>query len=95
MMNREQTVATLKHKLDQWNSDIDTLDRKVESFADDRRKEAKQTMQQLREQRDAARASLERLTKANDDAFGDLRTGVEKAWDTLSKSIEGARQRYH
>jgi chromosome segregation ATPase len=95
MMNREQTVATLKHTLDQWNSEIDALDRKVDSFADDRRKDAKQTIQQLRDQRDEARASLEKLTKANDNAFGDLRSGVEKAWDTLSKSIEGARQRYH
>ena len=34
MMNREQTVQTFKRKLDEWNSEMDALERKAETFDD-------------------------------------------------------------
>lgn len=34
MMNREQTVQTFKRKLDEWNSEMDALEKKAETFDD-------------------------------------------------------------
>ncbi len=95
MMNREQTVTTLKQKLDQWNSDLDELERKVESFKDDRRDEAQNTIKQLRHQRDKAKDAVERLATAGDQAFNDLRDGVQTSLKAMSESITQARQRYN
>lgn len=95
MMNREQTVEKLKQKLDQWNTDLDKLESKVESFKDERREEARTTIRNLRQQRDGAKAALERLTTASDEAFGDLSAGVQKSWDAIAQSIDKARERYN
>ena len=95
MMSREQTVENLKSKLDYWNSEMDTLEKRAESFEEERRKAAKQTLDELRKQRDEAKQAFEKLKSASDDAFDDVRAGTQKAWDAMTQSFDRAIKRYH
>jgi len=95
MMNREQTVETFKRKLDEWNSEMDALEKKAETFEDERRKEAKQTLDELHKQWDDAKGALQELKSASDDAFDDVRSGTQKAWDAMTQSFDRAAQRYN
>lgn len=94
MMNREQTVAKLKTRLDQWNADIGRLEKKAEGFKEDRREELQTAIRDLNRQRAEAREQFEKIKGASDDAFDDLKAGIEKGWDRITDSIEKARRRY-
>jgi len=95
MMNREQAVESLKGKLDQWNTDLDRLERRAESFGDERRKELEKTVDQLKDKRKETMDALDRLGSASDDAFDDVRKGALDAWDKMSDSLEQAKRRFN
>ena len=95
MMNREQAIESLKGKLDQWNTDLDRLERRAESFSEERRKELEKTVHQLKDRRDEAMEALDRLGSASDDAFDDIREGAMQAWDSMSDSLEQAQRRFN
>jgi len=95
MMNRQQTVADLKHKLDQWNADLDRLEAKADQFGEERRRQLDATLDTLRQRRDAAHRKLEGMKQAGDDAFDDLRQGAIQALDTMQESLDQARQRFN
>ena len=95
MMNREQAIESLKGKLDQWNTDLDRLERRAESFSEERRKELEKTVHQLKDRRDEAMEALDRLGSASDEAFDDIREGAMQAWDSMSDSLEQAQRRFN
>ena len=95
MMNREQTVQNLKGKLDQWNTDLDRLENKTESVSEERRKDLKDTIDQLKDKRKEAMDAIDRLGSASEDAFDEVRKGAVKAWDNMSDSLEKAKQRFN
>lgn len=95
MMNRQQTVEDLKHKLDQWNADLDRFEAKAGQFGEERRRQLDETLDDLRQRREAARRKLEGMKLASDDAFDDLRKGAIQALDTMQDSLDQARQRFN
>lgn len=95
MMNRDQTVQNLKQKLDQWNSDLDDLEKRMERFEESRRKELRQTLDDLKTKRDEASHAFDRLKSASDDAFDEVRQGAQQAWDKMAKSVDQAKQRFN
>ena len=95
MTSREQTVENLKRKLDYWNSEMDTLEKKAETFEEERRKAAKQALEDLRKQWDEAAGALKEIKSASDDAFDDVRSGTQKAWDAMTQSFDRAAKRYN
>ena len=56
--------------------------------------EMKAQMEQLTEQRKEMEAQMEKIGKANMDAWKDMQSGIEKAWKSMEKSMEEARKRY-
>lgn len=95
MMNREQAVDSLKHKLDQWNADLDRLEKRADSFSDERRKELENAIGELKDTRREAMDAIQRLGSASDDALEDVRNGALQAWDRMSDSLERAKQRFN
>ncbi len=59
------------------------------SAADMRIKHAKQ-VDELEQKVDATKVKLKELGEAGDDAWEQLKTGVESAWSTLSAAIQNA-----
>ena len=63
------------------------------SAADARIKNAKQ-VDDLEQKIDATKAKLKELGEASDDAWEQLKVGVESAWDALSTAIRNAAAKF-
>lgn len=84
----------LEARLDQWRADIDKLQSKAREASADARLEYDKQIDTLRKQQDQAREKLGNLDEAGDDAWKDLKSGFEKAWDDLGTAVKNARERF-
>jgi phage shock protein A len=91
-MNREQTITTMKRRLDQWGAELEALEAKAESAGAAGRAELESAVATLKKRRTQAVGELDRLRAATDDAFDDMRGGLEKAWDRLGDSFKDAKR---
>ena len=84
----------LEARLDQWRAEIDKLEaRTVEASADARLK-YKGEIKELRAKQDEAREKLDELGDAQGQAWNDLKSGLEVAWDELGKAVRNATGRF-
>ena len=94
MNMKESYQQKLQAQLDQWNADIDKLKAKADKVDADIKLEYYEQIEDLRVKQQAARDSLANLMSASDDAWEDLKAGVESAWFTLGEAIERAATRF-
>ncbi len=93
-MNREEFVRSLHSKLDHWNHEIDTLVAKKDSLDASARAEFSSRLEELRAQRDHALVQLSAFQDAGENAWQDMKSGLELAWDALSQAITSAKSRF-
>ena len=84
----------LEARLDQWRADIDKLQAKAREAGADARLEYDKQINNLRDQQDKARKKLGELDEASGDAWKDLKSGFEKAWDDLGSAVKNATERF-
>ncbi len=94
MTTRDDFVRRMHDRLDQWNADIDALTARMEHVGVDARDELRKQIDDLRARQHDARARLDALRAAGEDAWGDLRAGVEMAWDAIAAALDSARTRF-
>jgi chromosome segregation ATPase len=90
MTTRHEYIEKLKDKLDEWDSDIDTLEEKAQHAKADLKFEYEDQLTALRRKRDDAKLKLAELMDASEDAWDDLKQGADEAWDSLKAAIEKA-----
>ncbi len=86
-MNRDEYVAKLKVRLDQWNADA----ARWESQARDAK--AKQ-MESFEQRRNEAMYNLKLLENASTAAWNDFTVGCDSAWDNLQAAYADARRHF-
>lgn len=84
----------LEARLDQWRAEIDKLDAKAVEASADARIEYRKQIEAVRGKQDEAREKLAEFDKAGDEAWKDLRSGIEAAWDDLGKAMRKAADRF-
>ena len=84
----------LEARLDQWRADIDKLEAKAAEAQADARIEYKKQIEALRGKQKEARAKLDELDKASGEAWKDLKSGLETAWDDLGRAVKSAVDRF-
>ena len=94
MNTRECYIETMKTKLDEWNLELDKLSAKANAAKADAQLDYRKQIEALRKHRDEAGRKLEKLTAASDDAWDDMREGVESAWNKMSHAFSSARERF-
>lgn len=90
MSTREDYVQKTHALLDELNDEIDALTERAENAGADVRDE----IAELRARQDEARTRLASLRHAGEEAWQDLRAGVETAKDAIGEAIESARTRF-
>lgn len=93
-MNRDEFVRSLHSKLDHWNNDIDALVAKKDSIDASARAEFNARLEDLRTQRDRAKGQLSAFQNAGENAWQDMKSGLELAWDALSQAVASAKSRF-
>ena len=93
-MTRQEFVKKMKTQLDKWNAQIDVMGEKADKVEASMRDEYNKQLETLIAKREDARAKLEKLEKASDSAWEDLKSGVEMAWRSVSEAVDSATNRY-
>jgi len=87
---RDAYVAKMKAKLDKWNGEIDKLETKINQTGAETREGLHVQIVGLQAKRTEVSTKLEGLRHAGDDAWRDLRVGVETSWKSLEKAVHTA-----
>ena len=94
MPNREAIVQKMKAKLDELNAEVSKLEAKAQGAEADLRLRYHDQIQTLKARREEAKAKLAEFRQAGDDAWQDLKIGLQGAWDILDEAIGSARERF-
>jgi septal ring factor EnvC (AmiA/AmiB activator) len=80
MSTRDEYVAKMKHQLDEWNAEIDSLEAKVRQAKEDAKAK-------YREQVKESETKLETLKAATEESWETLKREVEHSWESLKSAV--------
>lgn len=92
MSKRDEFVAEMQVKLDEWNAAIDEMEAKA------RRKKAEATadyhsrLAELKGKRDEAADKLREVQNASENAWESLKSGTERIWDDVKQTFQETKQ---
>jgi outer membrane murein-binding lipoprotein Lpp len=94
MSSRDEYVRKMQAKLEEWNSEIDTLSAKAGKVTSDVRNEYNEQIEALKAKQATARQKIEELQHSGESAWEDLKTGIELAWVAMGEAVDSARSRF-
>jgi chromosome segregation ATPase len=93
MNERQKHVDKMKAKIDEWNNDIDEIEKKAKSASFELTEEYQKKIAALKKQRDEAFVKLKEIQNTTDSAWQDVKKGGEEAWDAISHGFSTAKER--
>ncbi len=87
MSQRDEYVQRMKNQLDDWNADIDQLEKRVQSFSADAKAKYQKQLNETRKRQRALEQRIDELRTAGEGAWEDLRGQVEHAWKAFEHSV--------
>ena len=94
MTTREAYLEKLKAQLDEWNKDLDGLDRET-SKADAKTKiKYEEQIKELRQNVEEAQQTLTKIRDASENTWEDLKQGAETIWDMYKNSFKKAKSEF-
>ena len=94
MSSRDQYVRRMQEKLEEWNTEIDTLSAKADKVTADIRSEYAEQISALKEKQAAARQKIEEIQHSGESAWEDLKSGMELAWTAIGEAVDSAKTRF-
>jgi uncharacterized coiled-coil DUF342 family protein len=91
---KESYRQKLQAQLDEWGAEIDKLKARADRADADIKLEYYEQIDDLRVKQQAVTDRLAELKSASDDAWEDLKAGVESARFTLGEAVERAAARF-
>lgn len=94
----KDTRKAYEEKLDaqmkEWNAQIELLRAKADKAKAEVKIEYYKTIEALQRKQNDAKAKLQELKTAGDEAWEDLKTGAEKAWAEVKTACHDASSRF-
>lgn len=94
MNMREQYINGIKEKLDKWNTELKRLEEKITDVKDEAKAKLTEEVRIAETKRNDLQGKLKDLQNARDDAWEDLKIGVDMARNALGESIKSAMERF-
>ncbi len=94
MSMKDAYEKKLQSQLDEWAADIDKLKAKADNAEADAQLEYYKQIEELRTMQKAANDKLAELKNSSDDAWEDLKAGVDNAQASLAHAIKSATSRF-
>jgi len=93
MATKEAYQQKLQAQLDEWDAKLDALSAKAREFTADARIGYENELETLRTKRASARKTLEELGARGENAWEDMKDGLERLRDDMGATLErlGAR----
>ena len=84
----------MEARLDELSAEIDKIKAKADQAGAAAQLKYQEQVDHLRTKQNEAREKLGELNSAADDAWEDLKIGMERAWDSLGEAVSSARARF-
>jgi predicted nuclease with TOPRIM domain len=94
MKDKESYLQTLEHQLKERDAEIVELKAKANKATVDSKTELFKQIDELHQKTETARDKLKQLQAAEDGAWDDMKTGVEKSWKELKSAFSIASARF-
>jgi uncharacterized coiled-coil DUF342 family protein len=94
MKNKEQYIAYLHKKIDDWNADIDRLMDKADRIDKESRVELHNQIKILKSKRSEIETKIAELSQTGTDAWEDIKSGIDLAGEALSVAVKSATARF-
>ncbi len=94
MTDKNAYVHKMHAQIDQVDAQIDVLKAKISGSAADAQIEYQDQLETLKKHRAAAKSKLTELENAGQDAWEDLKAGMESAWGTMDSAVSEAKKHF-
>lgn len=94
MSTKQAYVDKIQARLNEWDAEIEQLKARAAHAGAAARIASERQLDMLREEQREAQAKLDDLRAAGDDAWQDMKTGVEQAWSSLEEAARSAKARF-
>ena len=94
MKSKEAYIQKLHAKIDEWNADIDRLKAKADQVEANSKIEYQKQIQALKTNRDEIEKKISEISRSSENAWEDLKAGVDLAWEAMSEAIKSATTRF-
>jgi len=98
METKESYLKKMKEKFDdlnyKWNIERNKLEAKTQQAKVEVKKKFEAKLETLQERREQMKQKLDQLDNASEEAWSDIKEGVDSAWKTLNDAIKKARSHF-
>ena len=94
MATKEAYRKRLEAQLAQWDANLDLWSANAKKATADARIKYENELEILKGKRAAARKKLDELGKRSENAWEDMKDGVEKVWDDMGKAMDKVAARF-
>ena len=84
----------LQAQLDEWSAEIDKLKAKADRAEADAQLEYYKEIGELRSMQKEASSKLLELKNSSDDAWEDLKAGMDSSWNMVGNALKSAASRF-
>lgn len=94
MNQKDAYEKKIRAQLDEWSAEIDQLKAKAEKAEADTRLKLNEDIDAATAKKEAVREKLDELRDAGDDAWEDLKVGLQGAWRSMETAVQSAQSRF-
>ena len=94
MDKRKRYEEKLDAQLEEWSAQMALLKAKADSAMAEVKIQYYKTIEDLQYEQDTARMKLGELKGASDEAWEEIKTGVEEAWTVVQDSLRSAASKF-
>jgi hypothetical protein len=94
MSIKESYVKKIEAQLAEWKVEIDKLKAKADKAEADAQIQYYKQIEDIRVKQEAARKKLDELKEAGEDAYEDLKAGLDNTLKILGSAVESAISRF-
>jgi len=80
----------LEAQMNEWDAEVEKLKAKAQKAEADAQIEFYKRIEDLKEKRETAKAKLAELKDAGEEAWQDLKTGIDTTWKKLGDAVKAA-----
>jgi chromosome segregation ATPase len=94
MEDKKSFLQMLATQLQEWDTELDELKVKVHLAKADAKDELLKQIDELRAKKETAQSTLKQLQEAGDEAWDDIKGGLERSWTELTGAFRSAMAKF-
>ncbi len=91
MSKRHEYLEKLKAQLEEWEYDINRLEARLDDAQGEAKVKLDKTIKDLKTKQKDVQGKLKKIEEAAEDAWHDVKDGLELAWDSLKLGFLAAK----